>query len=464
MIADPFPPSLGAAVVTPNPHNSLSVSVEIEASFADSARLRLQTSGEPPDTTPWVALTAGKGTLLALGLLEERAYTTIVDLAGPEGRASATADTFTTGALPERLREVTIATTGTPTHPLTLVNGGNLGTPGLVYAFDRQGRIRWYRELHEYPVAPNPAKETKQQPNGHITVFVGETSGFEPLDGRYVELGLDGSIVREYEAAGGLYTDSHELLLDFEGGALERIHLLAYDHRTMDFRPWGGIDGALVAGHRLQRLTAAGAVEFEWNAWDHLDPADWIEPPESLRNQPVLDFEHPNSIDVDSDGNYVVSWRHLGEVTAIDGRSGDILWRLGGVHNEFAFVGDPLGFFSAQHMARTLPNGNLLLFDNGVRHDPPQSRAVEYALDLDARTATMVWEYRPDPPLFSMFVSGAERLTNGNTLVGFGVPAHIAEVTPAGSVVWSAEPRWRGQPAIFYRAHALPSLYGYQRP
>ena len=142
MIADPFPPSLGAAVVTPNPHNSLSVSVEIEASFADSARLRLQTSGEPPDTTPWVALTAGKGTLLALGLLEERAYTTIVDLAGPEGRAFATADTFTTGALPERLREVTIATTGTPTHPLTLVNGGNLGTPGLVYAFDRQGRIR----------------------------------------------------------------------------------------------------------------------------------------------------------------------------------------------------------------------------------------------------------------------------------------------------------------------------------
>ena len=39
---------------------------------------------------------------------------------------------------------------------------------------------------------------------------------------------------------------------------------------------------------------------------------------------------------------------------------------------------------------RVLGNGNLLLFDNGLRHDPPETRAVEYRLDTTAMTATLL--------------------------------------------------------------------------
>lgn len=39
---------------------------------------------------------------------------------------------------------------------------------------------------------------------------------------------------------------------------------------------------------------------------------------------------------------------------------------------------------------RVLGNGNLLLFDNGLRHDPSETRAVEYRLDNTAMTATLL--------------------------------------------------------------------------
>ena len=57
----------------------------------------------------------------------------------------------------------------------------------------------------------------------------------------------------------------------------------------------------------------------------------WIEPP---RPDPVNpeqpDYDHPNAIGFDRDGNYIVSWRNLGQVTKIDAQTGQVLWRLGG--------------------------------------------------------------------------------------------------------------------------------------
>jgi hypothetical protein len=63
-----------------------------------------------------------------------------------------------------------------------------------------------------------------------------------------------------------------------------------------------------------------------------------------------------------------------------------MLWRLGGRHNEFTIVGDPLRGFGFQHDVRVLDNGDLLFFDSGLAHSPPESRALEYR--LDRKTAT----------------------------------------------------------------------------
>ena len=50
----------------------------------------------------------------------------------------------------------------------------------------------------------------------------------------------------------------------------------------------------------------------------------------------------------------------------------------------------------------------------------------------------IVWEYDPDPSeqFLSWFLSGAQRLSNGNTLITQGAGGHVREISPEGEIVW----------------------------
>jgi hypothetical protein len=299
-------------------------------------------------------------------------------------------------------------------------------------------------------------------PNGNYVMFLGNTQGFQPTFGWFVEFTPDGEVVREYRAATPFYTDNHELLFSYRDGAVAAVSMFGYDLRPTDLTSLGGQPDAPVAGHVILRQGLDGQVQFVWNAWDHFGVADWIEP---TGVNPPLDFDHPNSLDYDLDGNYIASFRHMGMIAKINALTGDIMWRLGGRTNEFTFVNDPLGGFSAQHSARVLPNGHLLVYDNGMRHTPPESRAVEYALDTSARTATMVWQYRHSPPIYTLAVGSVQRYADGGTLVGFGLVGVVSEVDQAGTVRWEGQlkfgPTTNG---LYYRAQRIQSLYQYQVP
>ena len=337
------------------------------------------------------------------------------------------------------------------------------GTDAMTLAFDTAGHVAWYRMFVAQP--GELAMQTEQLANGDFTVYVGASTGWQPVDGRFIEFRPDGEIVRTFAAGAPYYTDSHELLLTLAGGAVTAANLYGYDLRSTDLTALGGRADQLVAGHVLQRLSESGAVEFQWNAWDHFSIADWLFVPPNLASYPTIDFDHPNSLAFDRDGNYIVSFASLGEITTIDARTGQVLWRLGGRHNQFTFVNDPLGGFGFQHDVRALDNGDLLFFDNGLAHTPPESRAVEYRLDLPARTATLVWEYRHAPPVFNPFVGSVQRLRNGNTLVGYGARSFVTEVAPGGQVLWEGRLTVDGQPVPFiYRARRIPSLYHYEQP
>ena len=119
-----------------------------------------------------------------------------------------------------------------------------------------------------------------------------------------------------------------------------------------------------------------------------------------------------------------------------------------------------------QHDVRLLANGHLLVYDNGAAHTPPQSRAVEYALDLSAMTATMVWEYRDNPSIYTPFVGSVQRYSNGTTLVGFGGGgARVTEVAPSGDFLWEGQPTRDGRPlGFFYRMRKTLSLYKSEKP
>jgi outer membrane protein assembly factor BamB len=187
----------------------------------------------------------------------------------------------------------------------------------------------------------------------------------------------------------------------------------------------GGQAGTEAAGviyaDYLVEMTTGGQVVWEWRSWEHLDPAAHPITPQDRR----AEWTHGNTVAETADGHIVVSFRNISTVVMIDRATGKIVWTLGA---------PPL---AQQHDPRPLPSGNLLIFDNGThRRDHPAT--FSRVLEVDPRTSGIVWEYR-DPSLFEFFspyISGAQRLANGNTLVCEGCHGRIFEVTPDREIVW----------------------------
>jgi hypothetical protein len=191
-------------------------------------------------------------------------------------------------------------------------------------------------------------------------------------------------------------------------------------------RVWGGLPGTEAKGDviyadYLLEMTTAGEAVWEWRSWEHLDPATH---PLTLQDHRA-EWTHGNTVAETADGNILVSFRNISTVVLIERATGKIGWELGS---------PPL---AQQHDPRPLKNGNVLIFDNGThRRDHPAtfSRVIE----VDPRTSEIVWQYTDQSifNFFSPYISGAQRLANGNTLICEGCHGRIFEVTTAGEVVW----------------------------
>lgn len=204
-----------------------------------------------------------------------------------------------------------------------------------------------------------------------------------------------------------------------------------------------GNPNAIVAGAILVEMDIYKNVVFQWRSWDYIDIADTYQPINDFLNIITL-YSNFNSVAVDPDGNYLICNRLLSEITKVDRNTGDIIWRLGGKHNQFTFIienenNSPI-YFSMQHDVRILANGNLTIFDNGDQHDPPYSRGVEYVIDEESKTAKMVWEYVAPVDVFSQSNGSLQKQPNGNLLIGWGNTTtnqdklDITEVNPEGKV------------------------------
>src|SRR5260370_14661866 len=133
-----------------------------------------------------------------------------------------------------------------------------------------------------------------------------------------MEFRPDGEIVRTVVASPPFYTDPHELLLTASEAGGEWVHLFGYDLRRVDLSSLGGSPNALLAGHVILRESLDGSVEFLWNSWDHITLQDWLNRPANLAADTLDDFDHPNSLAFDLDGNYIASFADLYEITKID--------------------------------------------------------------------------------------------------------------------------------------------------
>jgi len=253
-----------------------------------------------------------------------------------------------------------------------------------------------------------------------------------PEDERFFFMDSSYVVLDSIKTGNGYNMDAHDILLLENGNYL----LMSYDPQPVDMSEVvvGGNPNATVVGLIIQEVDINENVLFQWRSWDHFQITDATDDINLLGN--YIDYVHGNAFEIDTDGNILLSSRHLDEITKIDFETGDIIYRFGinSKNNEFTIQNDVYGF-SHQHDVRLLPNGNITIFDNGNLHQPPFSRALEYSIDETNMSAELEWFYRNDPDNYGSATGSYRRDENGNHLIGWGTnwPISATELLPDNS-------------------------------
>ena len=250
-----------------------------------------------------------------------------------------------------------------------------------------------------------------------------------------------------------------------------------------------------------------GDIIWEWILSEHFDEFDFSEEAKNiLFRDPNFraagggmgDWMHVNSLSAlgpnrffDSGDerfhpdNIIWDARETNITAITDKQSGKIVWSIGPDYNTSPELKE-LGWIIGQHHAHMIPRGlpgegNILVFDNGgwAGYGAPNPAAPTGAknalrdysrvLEFDPVTLKIIWQYTPTEAgflipvdasrFYSPFISSAQRLPNGNTLITEGSGGRIFEVTREHELVWEyISPYWGKLMNInmVYRAYRAP--------
>ena len=322
--------------------------------------------------------------------------------------------------------------------------GPGLGVRGHLLVIDANGVPRVHRRIDNPRVTHFRPQDNQEFPYSHALVLPdpfnspwGARRDFE-----IAILDRDFNEVRRVTTTSEIpRTDQHDFLIKQNGNFIFMSYApVAHDISEFvdpDGNPYGTME--LIEDSLIEEVTAAGDRVFYWSTYDHLYLGDCME------HQFPADYAHLNSLFL-VDGDLVISLRNCSQILRIDGTTGDVQWRLGssyrsdvewealGLQPPLKIIGDPYVEFCGQHSAKLMPNGHLLLYDNGshcrrdkstglpTRPDGEFSRVVEYALDLVRGTATFVRHHslRHGFSFFSQFQGLVVPMDNDSWLIGWG--------------------------------------------
>ncbi len=313
-----------------------------------------------------------------------------------------------------------------------LLGDSSQGTGGVVYLLNIFGQ-----PVHTWAIETGPGQYAQLLPDGSLLLGSQAEREIEIPPGGGGRLSIvdwDGDEIWSYR---------NDLLHhDFEMLPNGNIAALLYNKipQELNEEVQGGIpeteleDGSIWSDSIIE-IDASGETVWQWDAWEHIDPANHVINADLNRNEwtHANSLRHVESNPVTGSEAYLVSFRQTSSMVLIDRATGDVIWHAGPE------------LLSQQHDARMLENGNVLVYSNGEDPaDTPTGHRVPSStvLEIDPRAADdpVVWSYRDQSltgwRFFSPLISGAQRLANGNTLITEGMAGRIFEVTSAGEIVW----------------------------
>jgi len=121
------------------------------------------------------------------------------------------------------------------------------------------------------------------------------------------------------------------------------------------------------------------------------------------------------------EGNWLISFRHGSMMFIIDRDTQKILWHA---------IDDQVpGRLEGQHSPLMLPNGHILVFDNG------RYRGWSRLIEIDPLTLKILWEYKADG-FYSKSAGFVQKLPNNDLLVTESNKGRVFELTLDKKIVW----------------------------
>jgi len=330
------------------------------------------------------------------------------------------------------------------------------GTGGILQEIDWEGTVVWeWRFSDDTRVQHH---DIEPLPNGNLLVLAWEVKSSDeaqragrradqtPEQGLWPDWLLEVEPIRPDDAKIVWEWHSWDHLIQNADPEAENYGDPDEHPRRIDIN--AGSDAPEISADELAQLQALGYV-----------------PEDATSDDLKSDFLHTNAVSYNPKLDQIaLSVPVLGEIWIIDhatttaqarGPRGDLLYRWG---NPSAYGGSDAGGqrFFYQHDVRWIPDGlegagNLTVFNNGDGRaeasfssidewTPPLTAGGGYALGEMGLfgPSELAWQFVAAKPseFFSPFVSGAQRLANGNTMICSGVGGRFIEVTRAGDIVW----------------------------
>jgi hypothetical protein len=324
-------------------------------------------------------------------------------------------------------------------------NGPGPGAYGpLIYT--PQGKLVWFDQLSGGLTAEDLNVQSYEGKRD-LTFWQGKVLSLGFGQGEDVVLNSNYQHVATVKGGNGLQADLHE----FQISPRDVAYITAYNPIRCDLsKAEGSAKGAIVDAAVQEIDMRTGLVRWEWHSLDHVAVAESeTSPPKGT----PWDWFHLNSIDPEPDGNILISARSTWAAYQLEGGSGRILWRLGGLKSSFKM--GPGTKTAWQHDGRVLPDGEITLYDDGS--NPPvhaQSRALRIRLDLKTHTAMLAKVYtHPNPPLLAASQGNMQTLADGNTIVEYGGVPQISEYAADGVLLFDAHLSYE---EISYRGFRFP--------
>ncbi len=284
---------------------------------------------------------------------------------------------------------------------------------------DNRGRVIWFMPVDRRGVTDFRVQHYRGKPV--LTWWRGKSADNKRL-GRYSIYDNSYRLITYVRPGRGLSGDMHEFEITAHNTALITLsHIVRVKTRRV-------LEGA------FQEVDIrTGRVLFEWHSVGHVR---LLESYYHLPRDPdkTYDYFHINTVEVDRDGNFLVSARNTHTIYKISRKTGAVMWRLGGKWSDFE-LGKGVRF-AWQHDVRRQSDGSLTMFDNEAAPKMrKQSRGLVLRVDERQKTVTVMRTFVHTPPIVAVDQGNMQKLSNGHYLVGWGHQPYVTEFGPQGKAL-----------------------------